>query len=168
MIRGGSGCTARRGSNSDISCSAGAIPRLPTGAPSAQGSLGRLALRSSGVHSSRGRFILIPAGNQNGAPGKRTPHISCSAGAIPRLPTGAPSAQGSLARLALRPSQVLSLRGAHGAPGRDRTCDPKFRKLVLYPTELRARRSKTSKNTLLGQPWCDVWGNEALQPIQMH
>ena len=26
-----------------------------------------------------------------------------------------------------------------GTLGRDRTCDPKFRKLVLYPTELRAR-----------------------------
>ena len=26
-----------------------------------------------------------------------------------------------------------------GAPGRIRTCDPKLRRLVLYPTELRAR-----------------------------
>jgi hypothetical protein len=28
---------------------------------------------------------------------------------------------------------------SNGAPGEDRTPDPKFRKLVLYPTELRAR-----------------------------
>ena len=27
----------------------------------------------------------------------------------------------------------------HGAPGRIRTCDPKLRRLVLYPSELRAR-----------------------------
>ena len=27
----------------------------------------------------------------------------------------------------------------NGAPGRIRTCDPKLRRLVLYPTELRAR-----------------------------
>ena len=29
--------------------------------------------------------------------------------------------------------------GRFGVPGRIRTCDPKFRKLVFYPTELRAR-----------------------------
>ncbi len=27
----------------------------------------------------------------------------------------------------------------YGAPGRSRTCDLQFRKLTLYPTELRAR-----------------------------
>ena len=31
----------------------------------------------------------------------------------------------------------LSYR-SFGVPGRIRTCDPKFRKLVFYPTELRA------------------------------
>ena len=29
-----------------------------------------------------------------------------------------------------------------GAPGTTRTCDPQFRKLVLYPTELRAPRER--------------------------
>ena len=31
-----------------------------------------------------------------------------------------------------------------GAPGRIRTCDPKLRRLVLYPTELRARARRIS------------------------
>jgi hypothetical protein len=32
--------------------------------------------------------------------------------------------------------------GTAGAPGRIRTCDPKLRRLVLYPTELRARSGR--------------------------
>ena len=36
-----------------------------------------------------------------------------------------------------RPSSAK--RRKTGAPGRIRTCDPKLRRLVLYPTELRAR-----------------------------
>ena len=34
--------------------------------------------------------------------------------------------------------QPRGIQGDHGAPGTTRTCDPQFRKLVLYPTELRA------------------------------
>ena len=43
----------------------------------------------------------------------------------------------------------------HGAPGRIRTCGPKLRRLVLYPTELRARdelhiaRNARQRNLLL-------------------
>ena len=35
-------------------------------------------------------------------------------------------------------------RDANGAPGRSRTCDPRFRKPMLYPAELRARMEKQS------------------------
>jgi len=44
---------------------------------------------------------------------------------------------------------------ANGAPGRIRTCGPKLRRLVLYPTELRARdrlpiaRNAGQRNLLL-------------------
>jgi hypothetical protein len=31
-----------------------------------------------------------------------------------------------------------------GAPGRIRTCDPKLRRLVLYPTELRAPHTEVT------------------------
>ena len=31
-----------------------------------------------------------------------------------------------------------------GVPGRTRTCDPQFRKLLLYPAELRGRRGKNN------------------------
>src|SRR5213593_2067005 len=36
-----------------------------------------------------------------------------------------------------------------GAPGRDRTCDNQLRRLVLYPTELRAR---ADSKTITDQP----------------
>ena len=36
------------------------------------------------------------------------------------------------------------LANSNGVPGKDRTCDPKFRKLVLYPTELRGRVGRLS------------------------
>jgi hypothetical protein len=39
----------------------------------------------------------------------------------------------------LRSSINGSERPIAGAPGRIRTCDLKLRRLVLYPTELRAR-----------------------------
>lgn len=32
--------------------------------------------------------------------------------------------------------------GENGVPGRSRTCDPQFRKLVLYPAELRGRHAR--------------------------
>ena len=38
-------------------------------------------------------------------------------------------------------------QGGSGALGEDRTPDPKFRKLVLYPTELRARWVAPYQNT---------------------
>ena len=31
-----------------------------------------------------------------------------------------------------------------GVPGRTRTCDPQFRKLLLYPAELRGQRGKNN------------------------
>ena len=31
------------------------------------------------------------------------------------------------------------MRDSSGAPGRDRTCDPRLRRPMLYPTELQAR-----------------------------
>src|ERR1700710_1308823 len=34
--------------------------------------------------------------------------------------------------------QFRPVRRAHGAPGRTRTCDPRLRRPVLYPAELRA------------------------------
>ncbi len=37
----------------------------------------------------------------------------------------------------------LASREAAGTPGRSRTCDPRFRKAVLYPTELRARAGRS-------------------------
>ena len=40
-----------------------------------------------------------------------------------------------------------------GAPGRIRTCDPKLRRLVLYPTELRARIEPTLARDGLWKSW---------------
>ena len=39
----------------------------------------------------------------------------------------------------LRPGPVLPKRVVGGAPGRNRTCDPRIRSPMLYPTELQAR-----------------------------
>jgi putative ABC transport system permease protein len=39
---------------------------------------------------------------------------------------------------------AVTLVTVGGAPGRIRTCDPKLRRLVLYPTELRARAARSS------------------------
>ena len=45
--------------------------------------------------------------------------------------------QGTYALALCRPVPLKN-RVLSGAPGRDRTADPQFRKLLLYPTELRA------------------------------
>jgi hypothetical protein len=37
-------------------------------------------------------------------------------------------------------ANVLEMLGIFGVPGRTRTCDPQFRKLLLYPAELRGLR----------------------------
>src|SRR5688572_18977197 len=45
---------------------------------------------------------------------------------------------------------------SNGAPGRSRTCDPRFRKPVLYPAELRAREAELNSNagrTRSGTSW---------------
>ena len=53
------------------------------------------------------------------------------------------------------PLEMLVVLFANGAPGRIRTCGPKLRRLVLYPTELRARdrlqiaRNVRQRNLLL-------------------
>ena len=38
--------------------------------------------------------------------------------------------------------EVREERLSPGAPGRTRTCNPQFRRLMLYPVELRARDSR--------------------------
>src|SRR3954467_9113641 len=40
---------------------------------------------------------------------------------------------------ALASRNAIDVRRISGAPGRTRTCDPRLRRPVLYPTELRAR-----------------------------
>jgi hypothetical protein len=43
--------------------------------------------------------------------------------------------------------------GHENAPGRIRTCDPQLRRLLLYPTELRARMLRNNpSNPLTGYP----------------
>jgi hypothetical protein len=44
----------------------------------------------------------------------------------------------------LQPSALLV-----GAPGRSRTCDPRFRKPMLYPAELRAQPAAF-------ESWCNL------------
>ena len=48
----------------------------------------------------------------------------------------------------------------HGAPGRIRTCDPRLRRPLLYPAELRALDESFSLQTLLQRPLqlcCKEW-----------
>jgi hypothetical protein len=40
--------------------------------------------------------------------------------------------------------QCHTARAKTGAPGRARTCDPRLRRPMLYPTELRARGSSVA------------------------
>ena len=43
------------------------------------------------------------------------------------------------------PDLAISLKGGlvwDGLPDRDRTCDPQLRRLLLYPTELRAEETQ--------------------------
>ena len=40
--------------------------------------------------------------------------------------------------LGRRAPKTAHIHISNGAPGRTRTCDPKLRRLVLYPAELRA------------------------------
>src|SRR5688572_3464123 len=60
---------------------------------------------------------------------------------------------------------------SNGAPGRSRTCDPRFRKPVLYPAELRAREAELNSNadgTRSGTSWasrtirCPILSNMSL------
>jgi hypothetical protein len=37
---------------------------------------------------------------------------------------------------------LVTLKANHGLPDRDRTCDPQLRRLLLYPTELRAVKTQ--------------------------
>ena len=47
---------------------------------------------------------------------------------------------------------LLACRAKAGAPGRSRTCDPRFRKPMLYPAELRARGKRNIISAADGQP----------------
>ncbi len=100
--------------------------------------------RSAGTPTLLGPIIEV----EIGAPGEDRTPLSSLFRRCYRPPTGgAPTAQDSLAHLAQRSSGVTSpiftilipYGNQNGALGEDRTPDPKFRKLVLYPTELRAR-----------------------------
>jgi hypothetical protein len=46
--------------------------------------------------------------------------------------------------LAFLPLSQMSLLGMSGGPGRSRTADQRFRKPLLYPTELRGREKSLS------------------------
>ena len=72
---------------------------------------------------------------------------------FPAPSAGAKSAQGCASSPCISITREFDPRrvshyfplGSNGAPGEDRTPDPKFRKLVLYPTELRAHWEEDSK-----------------------
>gem|GEM_PF-5208080 len=101
-----------------------------------------------------GRFILIPLGDQNGAPGEeRTPIFPVPLVLFPVCRRGHHRRKARWLALHFDRREfdppgrfiLIPLGNQNGAPGEDRTPDPKFRKLVLYPTELRARTSRLAK-----------------------
>ena len=59
----------------------------------------------------------------------------------PGRPYKAPASSQDDAEEAAKPATPRRRKQSHGAPGTTRTCDPQFRKLVLYPTELRALKA---------------------------
>src|ERR671925_568787 len=77
------------------------------------------------------------------APSRRSSPLFCaSGGGWCARPSFATSSLGRIQTLTphLAVARLYSARAeADGAPGRSRTCDPRFRKPVLYPAELRAR-----------------------------
>jgi hypothetical protein len=50
--------------------------------------------------------------------------------------------------------EIYNRIGTIGAPGRTRTCDPRLRRPMLYPAELRAQGTKTSPTHL---SWSERW-----------
>gem|GEM_PF-3981002 len=62
----------------------------------------------------------------------------------------------------LKGERWLPGEGGEGAPGRNRTCDPRFRKPVLYPTELRVRGRIVNAVATLRKPSLNV--NETFAP----
>ena len=69
------------------------------------------------------------------------------------------------------------LPDSHGAPGRIRTCDPRLRRPLLYPAELRALDESFSLQTFLQRPlqtllqrigrWDRIWTCDPLYPKQV-
>src|SRR6476620_10472706 len=63
------------------------------------------------------------------------------------------------------PSAFHMRRAKAGAPGRSRTCDPRFRTPVLCPAELRARENVDSIRSVL-QDGGDLLARELRPPVQ--
>ena len=58
--------------------------------------------------------------------------------------------------------------GQIGAPGRTRTFDPRLRRPVLYPTELRARTSTLLTRAALGAPCRSCVGTDATASVPVY
>src|SRR5262249_220279 len=55
-------------------------------------------------------------------------------------------------------SRCVNARRESGAPGRSRTCDPRIRSPMLYPTELRAHAFASRYLRYNGTPrWCPLY-----------
>ena len=58
-----------------------------------------------------------------------------------------------------------------GVPGRTRTCDPQFRKLLLYPAELRGRRVISVTwytHSVCGASWLPISRHRAAEPAFLY
>ena len=88
-----------------------------------------------------------------GCQGRRaTPLTACPFSHVERVLTtaGCGSADVTAYRVSDAEADFLNDSGMIGAPGRARTCDPRLRRPVLYPTELRARDDVKFINSLRG------------------
>ncbi len=91
------------------------------------------AVESIKLELSTGQLIALPMRGVAGS-SQEDPEPSQAAGPTADLPRGLP-----------RPAVSKSPKSAEadGTPGRTRTCDPRLRRPLLYPTELRARARRS-------------------------
>ena len=115
---------------------------LPTGSRQQQGA------QSSKQRADHGRPVTVVMGDQawpdNGHPIRKGSHKQRSkigesivARCLSRLKSGT-GGGAQQAKKSEGPTAMLWALEIRGAPGRIRTCDPRLRRPILYPTELRA------------------------------